>query len=384
MVARSSLAAPPRRIRRLLWRERSFQLRRTEFADEWLPLPGTAAVLVVASTTAFAMFLPLLGAGIVWVAGDSEAACRDPASAGTVVEDACHWITGLLMGERVQDLPGVVEAGAWFGTSVALVGGLVLLLLHIRSEEHRRRTWRVALWYEYASWRDGRAERTWGGIVDLGWARKLVRLLWGTRRGDPEGRLKHARRWAWANEAFGQLAVIGMVLFGTICAGLLLWQSGAIAADRPVLWPEAAAAAGHDLAWNLARSIPILEITDTLKWKRPTLFADDRTWSVLLLFVKLAVFIPMIAYFVQLMRQRRDDSEPTSPIDGRPVVGAVIDALAAASFPAYQVLGGGWPRLYSAAAARLNSSHVPPPPGSNRWTPAAVARELPNSLRGFA
>jgi hypothetical protein len=57
--------------------------------------------------------------------------------------------------------------------------------------------------------------------------------------------------------------------------------------------------------WQFCRSVPILDVTETLRWKVPFIYPDAETGTLVLLY-KLAVIIPLIGAFFAYWRQQTD------------------------------------------------------------------------------
>jgi hypothetical protein len=74
-------------------------------------------------------------------------------------------------------------------------------------------------------------------------------------------------------------------------------------------------AAGDDLpsfeqiaqlyVWQFCKSVPLLDITETLRWKVPFVYPDAGTGTLVLLY-KLAVIIPLIGAFLAYWKQQTD------------------------------------------------------------------------------
>jgi uncharacterized protein Usg len=57
--------------------------------------------------------------------------------------------------------------------------------------------------------------------------------------------------------------------------------------------------------WQFCKSVPLLDITQTLRWKVPFIYPDGGT-GTLVLFYKLAVIIPLIGAFLAYWKQQTD------------------------------------------------------------------------------
>jgi uncharacterized protein Usg len=57
--------------------------------------------------------------------------------------------------------------------------------------------------------------------------------------------------------------------------------------------------------WQFCKSVPLLDITETLRWKVPFIYPDAGTGTLVLLY-KLAVIIPLIGAFLAYWKQQTD------------------------------------------------------------------------------
>lgn len=179
-----------------------------------------------------------------------------------------------------------------------------------------------------------RRYRYWCAVAYFGQARSLpwwrrAMNMWQTS-GIGSERTDHGRRLAsatWLARKNLALRFIFNALAGLSFAGAVLWLAwiiGLVKAAAPMSAVEGSNEAYRDLLWNAAHSIPLLELTDTLHWARPTAFVDDRAASVIILLSKLAIFIPIIQGIVELVRFTDVDPAVSS---SDPVVVAVTSGL---------------------------------------------------------
>ena len=59
------------------------------------------------------------------------------------------------------------------------------------------------------------------------------------------------------------------------------------------------------LHWQFCKSVPLLDITQTLRWKVPFIYPDAGTGSLVLLY-KLAVILPIIGTFFAYWKEQTD------------------------------------------------------------------------------
>lgn len=378
--------APPLSVRWNLWREVRLFGRSRDVSEKWQPFSTTAAVLttigLILNAAALFVFFVLGG---LWVTGDrhylrsAEFLCsglepgRQADCAGVVDND--------IAAAALVGLSWLLSVFSWF---LAPLLGLVILIQvswYIRGAAQRRGAWQESLYWEYVGEGDvarmavpGRHELVVVG--GIGWVRRMLRTLRvRPRRGFGPDRLTHARRWAWARETQSLAGALAGLAGLSISVALILWHYGLTTAAREVEMWEAARILVVDYLWNLAHAIPVLELTETLRWNRPDLFSEDRLWSIVLLVLKILLFVPIVSYVADIVRSRREQDPPRAPYENDPVVRAAFGRILDSPFPLrYFVFAGGWPRLYQACARELDEAGVAAPAGS--WTAAAVAAHV--------
>jgi hypothetical protein len=388
----TGVAVPPLRIRWNLWRDVRLLGRSREITERWQPFSATAAVLAVLGLVfnAAALFGMLVASGF-WLAADrgrvlsGEFLCGLPGSGDRA---AC-----LALFDR-ENITGSLTVIGWLTTVFFLVlapiAGLnifVQVTWYLRSAVQRSAAWQESLYWEYAGTGPatakvmappGRHELVIVGNID--WIRRVTGLLGRHRSGFGQDRLIHARRWAMARETqslAGALAGLGGL---SVALGLVLWQYGYIPASRQVTLSEAAGALVADYAWSLVHAVPALEITDTLQWKRPELFAGARGWAIILLVLKILLFLPVVSYLADIIRGRRDPQVPVAPYESDPVIQALFGRILDSAIPVYYFTRGkGWPDLYTEVATDLTAAGHADPAG-NAWTPATVASHVITTL----
>jgi hypothetical protein len=123
------------------------------------------------------------------------------------------------------------------------------------------------------------------------------------------------------------LALLTMLLALEAFAGttMLLWGHGLLSSAAPLT--PALPTAERYYIWQVANTVPVLDIPTTLGWKSPVMFTDH--WSgVLLLTFKLFVLLPLIGLFTasyQFIRMRQAD-EATGK-DKPPTVLGISEAI---------------------------------------------------------
>lgn len=376
--------APPLRIRWNLWRDVRLFGRSRQASEQWHRFSVAAGILAIVGLlfNAVGMFLFFVAGGW-WITLDKERAYS-----GEVLcpgNDTCLAMLGNSAVQTALTIVGwIITVCVWVLLPIAGANVLVQVTWYLRSGTQRAATWHESLFWEYAGVGKsgavvmappGRHELV--AIGDVDWARRTIRRIGGRpATGFGPDRLVHARRWAIAREA--QSLTSALVALGgmAVSLGLVLWHFGAVDAAREVGAFEAARVLVVDYAWRLTDAVPALEITETLRWDRPDLFAEDRTWSVILLALKILLFLPVAAYVATILRGRRDDTVPTVPHADDPVIRALYARLLKNNpMPLYYfALPGGWPALYENVAADLTAA------GHEGWTPAAVAEHVHSVL----
>ncbi len=218
------------------------------------------------------------------------------------------------------------------------------------------------------------------------------------RKGPLDGprRISSARRWARAREISSIAVCIGLLLGGAAVVTAVLWSIGWIHSNPPSgpgvnnLPPMPAqdrqlaavvVIALIDQFWNLANAIPVINLTDTLHWSRPTLFAQDSVQSIWLFIVRFLIVIPLIAYVTRVFQDRK---RPVRPEFSDPVVSAMVASLVNRktrwlTIDTKQVLDD--------ACNWLESHNIPAPAGSPeagegkaKWQPSKLASALQVAL----
>ena len=176
-------------------------------------------------------------------------------------------------------------------------------------------------------------------------------------------RLKDARRWA-RFYTFVELASLLAMTF-TVCA-LVLWEFW----NSNLIHTSYATAKTSDIAvsirvlggsfeevtWNLANSIPVLDLPSALHWAEPTSYADGLIVRVTLLIMRVAAFGPIIAWIITTSRQNSFD--PRNRPNKDPVINALIVGLAVMDKPGYSVTAR-W-RMAGDHASRMLGPQYPP------------------------
>ena len=389
----SAVTPPPLRIRWNLWRSVRMHGRSQEIAPRWQPFSVSAAVLTLLGmlVNAAALFGMLVAAGF-WLTADRERLVSAEflcGLGGSADQTSCLDVFG-------HDLAApVLVAIGWlvtvFFAILAPIAGLnifVQVAWYLRNPEQRIAAWQESLYWEYTGAGPatakvmappGRHELVVLGNID--WIRRVVGFRRARHRtGFDQDRLVHARRWAMAREAqslVGALAGLGGL---SVALGLVCWHYGLIPASGPATQGEAAGALVLDYAWSLAHAVPALEITETLRWDRPELFAEARGWAIILLVLKILLFLPVVSYLADIVRGRRDPQAPTAPYQGDMVMRTLFELISVSPMPLYFFARGrGWPDLYAQAARELTEAGHQDPQG-RAWTPATIARHFEKSL----
>jgi hypothetical protein len=206
--------------------------------------------------------------------------------------------------------------------------------------------------------------------------------LFATRRLRPKTaaqRLRHAHRWARHAVAIPLLVSALIAMSSTGWVLWLAWRHGYVQANRPVDAGTAQFEAWRDVLWNAADSIPLLELTTTLHWQRPALYAEDTIASVILVLGKIFIFSPTIAAIVALFR--RATFNPDADLSDDEVELVVIEALARSE----RGRAMDWARALDTAGSRISDTpeeHDNEDAGAGpTWTPDRLVDYLVIEMR---
>jgi uncharacterized protein Usg len=138
------------------------------------------------------------------------------------------------------------------------------------------------------------------GVIGIGLGMPRVRRRWLGVPGEDSDQL------AGLLGPFAWLAVL-IAIMTSVFASVTLF-----AAEKDLI---SLTAAGVDLpsfeqiaqlyVWQFCKSVPLLDITQTLRWKVPFIYPDAGTGTLVLLY-KLAVIIPLIGAFLAYWKQQTD------------------------------------------------------------------------------
>jgi hypothetical protein len=376
---------PPKKVQYEIMRRARQYVRLAEREEDWVPIPVAAFILsAIGSVGKFLTWPIMLLLVMLGSLPDlhKSSLLQSPRLQEPANKAWADFLAGL----------GRLFAGFGFLRVVAHVFAWALVLLAVSFlvngardlwflRGRREQAWREAVLYEYASNRPGRDEarppkQRIAGVPDLlggSWWRWFLRRWHGTHRGQPDQRLRHARRWARLDELYPLLDSLGALFTGFVCTTVLLWHYNVVARSEHFSWAGAILISAAQYSWSVAKDVPILEIPEALGWRAPNVFAEDTVQRVLILVFKVAIGAPIVAYTIHIFRDRKVD--PRAELQkGGDALSIVAQLLADRGVPDYLTTED-WQTIHGQAAQTLNRKGLAHPEG-RRWTAVDVYRDI--------